>query len=178
MSNGGRPFDVYANRLSPQRKHLWHEVLLTTFLLLYEGSGLVIRDPKEVNRQLRPDAEIFMADKLFYVELDTGSETLDVQVRDRQKLYESPESLLPHQSPSGQPCYASVTHLHDVFLLYVTQAPTRMRNLMQVSSPVSGLALFTTLSDVVAEPFGKVWRTCDNRLVRLPTPSQSSTDPL
>jgi hypothetical protein len=73
--------------------------------------------------------------RFFYVELDTGEQTLS-QVRRRQAVYAG---------------------VHD-FVLYVTMSPRRLENLRRnCHEAVRNIALFTTLDAAKREPHGEIW---------------------
>ena len=69
----GRPCDVYSNGWRPKPDNLFHEVMLTSFLLLYPQAD--VERGLRVNSEIRPDAEINMANIKYFVELDTGKQT-------------------------------------------------------------------------------------------------------
>jgi len=87
-----------------------------------------------VNRKIRADAEMKLGGELFYVELDTASETL-AQYRRRQRAYKNVRS----------------------YLLFVTLSEDRMQNLIEDSDAIKTIALFTTLDATLADPHGEVW---------------------
>ena len=130
-----------------------------------------MRHPKHVNRRLHPDAELWRDNpaQLFYVELDTGSESLTEVIQVQQRRYTRIANLLPETGAGGGAHYRHVTKVEDVFLLYVTLSATRLNNIAERSQAVAGLALFATLESIIADPTGAVWRTCDGQLVRLPS---------
>lgn len=132
MESTGRPEIAYCNSWRPKSNQLRHEVWLTDFLLCYPDAE-VVRGWK-VDTHIRPDAELTLHGRKFYVELDTGEQS-HRQVRDRQQAY---------------------TGVQD-FLLYVTLSPRRMAGLIERSRAVQNIALFTTLGQVQSDPHGDVW---------------------
>lgn len=144
LRDNGRPQDVYFNG-SLKIDHLKHEVLLTDFLLLYEGVEFCRL--WDVDQQVRADAEMVLNGMKFFVELDTG----EVSLGRVEKRWEN---------------YSGVSD----YLLVVTSSETRLRNLVEHSSEVRGIALFTTLDEVKEEPYGEVWLDCFGKRVALPRP--------
>lgn len=138
MARTGRPETVYCNTWKPKSDQFRHEVLLTDFLLCYP-EATVVRG-WSVDQQIRPDAELTIDHQKFFVELDTGEQTYR-KVRERQQAYRGVQD----------------------FLLYVTLSERRLAGLKQHSETVRGIALFTTLSQVQAEPHGLVWSDCFGR---------------
>lgn len=169
-SEGGRPLNVYANRLRPAVDTLRHEVLLTDVLLQYEEQADCVRDPKRINKRIRPDAEMWVANRLFYVELDTGTES-HRQVAERQSLYEITANLLPETDANGNLRYGDIDSLEDVFVLFVTTSERRLENLIEKSDRLAPLAMFSTVGRVADDPYGCIWHTCDGKQVSL-LPSQ------
>ena len=138
VSDFGRPERVYSNSWTPKADHLRHELLLTDFLLCYPEAD-VLRGWL-VNKRIRPDAEMRINGRLFNVELDTGHQSY-AQVRRRQQRYAGVQDLL----------------------LYVTLKSSRLAGLIRNSNAVQSIALFTTLSQAQANPFGEIWKSCSGR---------------
>ena len=63
-----------------------HEVFLTLWLMNQQYSGC--KRLKDVDQELRPDAELFIKeiDDVLYVEMDMGTENL-TQVKERMEVY-------------------------------------------------------------------------------------------
>ena len=133
----GRPERVFCNGFEPQRNHLKHEVWLTDFLLPYDEYSEMKRG-NEVDQKIRPDAEMEMGNEKYFVELDTGTVHHPKQ-RKRWKRYST---------------------VKDEFLLVVTLSKIRMKNLITNADGVRSIALFTTLAEAIADPYGEIWRDC------------------
>jgi hypothetical protein len=130
--DNGRPENVYGNWKVPYWQ-LRHELRLTDFLLCYPESD-VLRG-HIVNRRIRPDAEMTLNGIFYFVELDTGEQTLS-QVCRRQAVYAGVED----------------------FVLYVTTTERRRESLRRnCSEAVRKIALFGVLDDVMRQPHGAVW---------------------
>ncbi len=136
MKDEGRPRDVYCNGWRPSLHHLRHEVLQTRFLLPYLDHADIVRG-YDCNKDLDPDAEMTLEDRLFYVELDTGSVNHTRQKK-RWKKYRRVQD----------------------FLLVVTSTQKRKQNLIRYASDVNHIALFTTLSQAIESPYGAIWSDC------------------
>jgi hypothetical protein len=130
----GRPEKVYCNGWKPKWDQVRHECLLTDFFLMGYPEADCLRGWL-VNKRIRPDAEMTLHGVFFYVELDTGSESL-AQVRKRQAAYAGVEDSL----------------------LYVTLSKRRCENLRKASKAVASIALFTTLNEALENPRGAIWR--------------------
>jgi len=150
--DNGRPATVYSNGWKVSPHLLFHEVKLTDFLLLYPFAKKLVRGPT-VDTRIRPDAEMTIGKKRFFVELDTGEET-HRQVRAKwSRNYR-------HVRPG----------LQTDFLLVVTLKSDRIDELIRNAKQVSQLALFTSLAEVQADPFGKVWTAVDGQKARIAKP--------
>jgi hypothetical protein len=133
IGDAGRPENVYCNSYKPKYDQLRHELLLTDFLLCYPEADTL--RGWAVNRRVRPDAQITLADYFYYIELDTGEQS-HAQVRRRQARYAGVED----------------------FVLYVTLSPRRLEGLRRhAHEAVRSIALFTTLDEVQRDPHGPVW---------------------
>ena len=73
-------------------------------------------------------------ERLFYVELDTGSQPL-MRVSRRQYVYRDTKD----------------------YVLYVTLSERRLKGLIKCSERIKEIALFTTLQRVLDDPFGNIW---------------------
>lgn len=133
IGDTGRPEKVFCNGWKPKQDHLRHEVLLTDFLLLYPEAEVV--RGWSVDKRVRPDAEMTLFGRRFFVELDTGEQSY-AQVQRRQRQ-----------------AYADVQD----FLLYVTMSERRLEGLLTHADQVKGIALFTTLDKAKSDPRGPIW---------------------
>ena len=121
-------------------------------MLLYPFAKKIVRGPT-VHSTIRPDAEMSIGSKRFFVELDTGEEThRQVRLKWSQNY---------RKIRFGQ---------HADFLLVVTLKKSRIPELARNAKQVSSLALFTCLDDVLADPHGKVWSDFNGKLARIPKP--------
>lgn len=140
----GRPNHVYCNGWTPKPAELRHDVLTTDIVLCYP-EATVRRGPFTQFKNLRADAELQFPDgRLFWVELDTGSEGL-AKVRKRFRTYRQ------HHTDNG-------------ILLFVTLSPVRLTHLLDEASIVSGFSVFATYADVMANPRGPVWTDVDGNV--------------
>lgn len=136
---------------------LFHEVMLTYFLLLYPYARDIVRGPR-VDKRIRPDAEFTYGRKRLYIELDTGEES-HAQVRG--KWNSNYRGVVPGRQ-------------FDL-LLVVTLSDKRLSNLISNANKVAPFALFTTLEAVRSDPFGLVWTDCNGVRGNMPKPPISST---
>ena len=83
---------------------------------------------------VRPDAEVWVNGRLYYLELDRGTMGY-AQIERRFRKYEG----CPHLS------------------LWVCATPNRAEGLRRRAEGVRGSALFATRADVLAAPHGEVW---------------------
>ena len=138
MKSAGRPEIAYCNSWKPKSDQLRHEVWLTDFLVCYPEAEIV--RGWRVDRRIRPDADMTLRGRKFYVELDTGEQSYP-RVCDRQVAYAGVQD----------------------FLLYVTLSERRMAGLISHADSVKGIALFTTLNRVQQDPHGRIWIDCFGR---------------
>ena len=160
----GRPQYVYANKLNPAPKDIWHEVLVTDFLLEYEEGAVMYRQPSVVNQHLHPDAEMILSGKLFYIEVDSGTET-HTQVAEQLQHYTSQSNLLP--ANGKHPERYQTFQLEDVFLLLVTSSETRLENLKETCKPVQTIVLLSTLERVINDASGDIWEAIDGDVISI-----------
>ena len=131
--DSGRPEIVMCNGFKVPYQQLPHELIVTDFALCYPEAD-VLRG-YATNRRLRPDAEMTLYDRLFYVELDTGEES-HAQVGKRQAVYAGTMN----------------------YVLWVTLSVRRRESLRRnCHEAVRSTALFAVLDDVKRNPLGDVW---------------------
>jgi hypothetical protein len=123
VNENGRPENVYGVRYV---KNLRHDAYLTEVVIRYPNAGIV-REPGDPPY---PDA-IMRMESDYYIELDTGEESLSVIKR---KLQE----------------YGDI----EGWMLFITLTERRMRS-VQPLLPECGLC--SCLSRVTADPHGKIW---------------------
>lgn len=141
---GGRPEHVYG-RGHWNTTDLTHEVLLTKVCLRIDASE-VRRGHGEVDATLRPDAELLIGGRRFFLELDCGTMGHADVVRKRFTKYQACEDLV----------------------LWVCPTVSRMDGLRRNATLIRPVALFTTLDQVLANPHAPVWIDCDDIRVALP----------
>lgn len=129
---GGRPEHVFCT-WRPKGDDLLHEVLLTDLCLRLDA-GQVLRGPQLLDDAIRPDAEVRINGRRFRIELDRGTMGL-AQISKRFAAYEGCDDLV----------------------LWVCPTPLRRDALRRLGEPIRGVALFTTLPEVLASPHGEVW---------------------
>lgn len=139
----GRPEHVYCRYRSKQDT-LTHEVELTELCLRLDA-GRIVRDPRAVDRRLRPDAEVWINGDLYHLELDRGTMGL-AQIERRFRQYEGS----PH------------------FVLWVCGTAGRRDDFRVRAERIRSIALFTTFAEILASPHGAVWLDHAGGQVSLP----------
>jgi hypothetical protein len=129
---GGRPEHVYC-RYRPKADLLLHEVELTELCLRLDA-GAILRGPHVTDTAVRPDAEVWINGRLYYLELDRGTMSY-AQIERRFRTYEG----CPHLA------------------LWVCGTPERLEGLRRRAGRLRGTALFSTRADALADPHGPVW---------------------
>jgi hypothetical protein len=128
----GRPETVFCNSWRPRSTQLFHELVVTEFLLCYPHFRYV--RGYAVNQRIRPDAEIWINNAHIFIEVDTGQQSYR-QIRQRQRAYFGVQDVL----------------------LYVTLSERRLKGLIRESGQVRAIALFTTLDRLLEDPAGEIW---------------------
>ncbi len=82
----GRPEHVFC-RHRPKRDSLLHEIELTELFLRLDV-GKIVRAPQAVDQILRPDAEIWVKGRRYFLELDRGTMGY-AQIAKRFRVYEN-----------------------------------------------------------------------------------------
>jgi len=139
----GRPEHVYC-RWRVKLDHLPHEVELTE-LCFRLHAGKIIRGPGAVDARVRPDAEVWIDGRVYYLELDRGSMGYR-QVEGRFRTYAG----CPHLS------------------LWVCPTPERAEALRARAGGLRSTALFTTWAEAVADPHAAIWRDAAGGCAALP----------
>ncbi len=140
----GRPEHVYG-RGYWNTSNLTHEVLLTKVCLRIDASE-VRRGRGEVDATLRPDAELLINGRRFFLELDCGTMGYAEVVQKRFTRYQATDDLV----------------------LWVCPTASRMEGLRQRATMIRSIALFTTLDQLLASPHGPIWIDCDGVRASLP----------
>jgi hypothetical protein len=129
----GRPEHVYC-RYRPKPDHLLHEIQLTAVCLRLDA-GKIDRGPHVTDKEVRPDAEVWISGRLYYLELDRGSMRY-AQIARRFRQYER----CPHLS------------------LWICATPERLEGMRTRAESLRHTALFTTFAEALATPHGDIWR--------------------
>jgi hypothetical protein len=129
---GGRPEHVYCG-YRPKADSLLHEIELTA-LCLRLHAGKILRGPHVTAKNLRPDAEVWINGRLYYLEIDRGTMGYR-QLERRFRLYEKSADLV----------------------LWVCSSGDRMAGMRKRAERVRSVALFTTVEDALANPHGAIW---------------------
>lgn len=149
----GRPEHVFC-RWRPKTDQMLHEVELTDLCLRLDA-GRIVRGPGVTDTYVRPDAEVWINGRVYYLELDratTGSGKIE---RDRFRKYEG----CPHLS------------------LWVCPTEARRESLRARAAGVRAGALFATFAQAVADPHGPVWVDFDGGRAALPREKSRSLKP-
>lgn len=143
----GRPEHVYCRwRMKPDQLH--HEVELTEVCLRLEAGG-ILRGPHVLNQDIRPDAEVWINGRLYYLELDRGTMGYEQLVRDRFRKYQDCPSLC----------------------LWVCSSDVRREGLRSRAEAIRSTALFASVSEVLTTPHGPVWLDFSGNRAALPRES-------
>jgi hypothetical protein len=146
----GRPEHVYCRwRVKPDQ--LQHEIELTDVCLRLDA-GRISRGPHVTDFEVRPDAEVWINERLYYLELDRGTMGY-AQIDRRFRAYEG----CPHLA------------------LWVCGSRERLEGLRRRAGRVRTTALFATLADVLATPHGRIWHDHSGQTAALPRESRVPT---
>ena len=129
----GRPEHVYCV-WRPKSDQLLHEVELTELCLRLHAEK-ILRGPQVRDKELRPDAEVWIDGTLYYLELDRATSGYDRIVSRRFALYRGREQLS----------------------LWVCPSLPRREGLRGRAGSLRATALFTTLAEALADPHGDIW---------------------
>ncbi len=141
----GRPEHVYCRCRWVKTDNLLHEVLISQ-VCFRTHADQVRRGPQEVDRMLRPDAELLIVGRRCLLELDLGTMSYEAVVTTRFAKYRSCPDLV----------------------LWVCPTSARMEGLRSRAADIRGTALFTTLELALRDPHGAIWRDCDGQTAALP----------
>ena len=143
----GRPEHVYCRwRVKPDQ--LQHEIELTDVCLRLDV-GRILREPHVTDLDVRPDAEVWINGRLYYLELDRGTMGY-AQIERRFRAYEG----CPHLA------------------LWVCGSRERREGLRRRAGRVRTTALFATLTDVLATPHARIWHDHGGQTAALPRESR------
>jgi predicted transcriptional regulator len=149
----GRPEHVYA-RGRWKADNLRHEVQLTRVCLKIHADE-VRRGAGEVDRELRPDAELLIAGERYFLELDCGTMSTADIVRTRFAKYQAAEDLV----------------------LWVCLSERQMEGRRRHAGAIRDKALFTTLDQALADPHAPIWVDFDGERAALPRSRGVGTSP-
>jgi hypothetical protein len=142
-NGSGRPEYVYTGQ-PISTDSLLHEVELTE-LCLKLHAGKIRRGVRVTATDLRPDAELWINGRLYYLELDRGTMGYR-QIERRFRLYEQVTDLV----------------------LWVCSSPQRTEAMRVRAGKIRSVALFATLADAVAAPHGAIWQDYAGNRAALP----------
>jgi hypothetical protein len=129
----GRPEHVYCRGWRPKADSLLHEVELTEFCLGLDAAR-IDRGPHATDPAVRPDAEVRIYGRVYYLEWDRGSMGYAQIVRRFR-------------------AYAGCPHL----VLWVCPTAERREGLRSRAADLRSTALFTTAAEALASPHGPIW---------------------
>jgi hypothetical protein len=153
----GRSVDVYCNGWQPKKDNLRHEVRGTDFCLLYPDA--TFRRGYHVG-EFRPDVEMELNGQLYLIEIDCGSMTRP-QVQRRWQKYRKVET--------GTVLIVAVSNPRRGI-----DSAERFQELVRWSESMYGIACFTTLERLQADPFGPVlWDAEEQRWRAFKSPSET-----
>lgn len=139
----GRPQHVYC-RWRPKADQLAHEVLLTRVCLRLRAAR-ILRGPRVTHRDLRPDAEVWIRNRLYFLELDRGTMSYAQIERRYQKYATAPE-----------------------FVLWVCATAERRDGMRERAGLIRQTALFAQIDEAATDPHGEVWTDFSGQSTRLP----------
>jgi hypothetical protein len=149
----GRPEIVYCRWL-PKADHLLHEVELTEVCMKLSARG-ILRGLSITDNELRPDAEVWINGKVYYLEYDRGTMRVS-QIARRFAAYRH----CPH------------------FSLWVCADAKRADELRLRAEALRSTALFTTRVEALADPHAEIWRDFAGGRAALPRECQIPPLPL
>jgi hypothetical protein len=125
--------------------NLLHEVQLTR-LCLKIAADEIRRGAGDVDSDLRPDAEAWIAGQRYLLEMDCGTMSYPEIVRKRFAKY----------------------RLCRDFVLWVCPTESRRDGLRRQATLLQGTALFTTLDSALADPHASIWMDVEGETAALP----------
>lgn len=152
----GRGLDVYCNGWMPKADNLRHEIKGTDFCLLYPQA--TFRRGYQVG-PFRPDIEMELNGQLYLIEIDCASLTR-TQVQKRWARYRK------FDADTGTILIVAVSNPRRGI-----DSTERMQELIRWSESMYGIASFTTLEALQADPYGAVlWDAEEGRYRALKRP--------
>lgn len=148
----GRPEHVFC-KWRPKGDDLLHEVELTELCFRLDAAR-ILRGPHTTNDRIRPDAEVWINDRVYYLELDRSTMGY-AQMARRFRLYEG----FPH------------------FVLWVCPTAERRDGLRARAEALRSCALFTTFAEAVVSPHALVWLDFAGERAALPREGHPAESP-
>lgn len=148
----GRPQQVYC-RWQPKADQLTHEILLTSVCLRLEAAR-ILRGSQVTRKDLLADAEVWIRNRLYFLELDRGTMSYAQIERRYQK-------------------YTAATE----FVLWVCSTVERRNGLRRRAEVIRHTALFATLGEAVIDPHQPIWHDFVGQTVALPRETPANTTP-
>ncbi len=142
---GGQWQHVYCRCRWVRPDALLHEVQLSRLCFRMHADE-VRRGPDEVDRDLRPDAELLIGNHRYLLEFDHGTVSYQEIVQER---------------------FAKYLACPDV-VLWVCHTPARMEGLRRRADMIRQTALFTTLDLALVDPHAAIWMDFDGETAALP----------
>jgi hypothetical protein len=128
----GRPEHVWC-RWRPKPDNLLHEIELTELSFRLDA-GKILRGPHVVDRQVLPDAEVWINGQPYYLELDRAT---------------MPESQVTRRFWTYEAC--------PYFSLWVCSSVERRDRLRAMAEKTRRTALFTTFAEALTDPHREIW---------------------
>lgn len=141
----GRPEHVYGRGRWVKADQLLHEIELSA-LCLRLHAATIQRGPLVADREVLPDAEVWINGHCYYLELDRGTMSYAQLVKQRFRKYER----CPH------------------LVLWVCSSAARREGLRQRAESLRHIALFATLAEALATPHEAIWIDFQGERVTLP----------
>jgi hypothetical protein len=146
----GRPQHIYCRCRWLKADNLLHEVQISRVCFRIHADA-VRRGPGDVDRDLRPDAELVIGGRRYLLEFDHGTMSYQVVVQTRFEKYRA---------------------CHDL-VLWVCATQARMEGLRKLAEMIRETALFTTLDLALRDPHAVIWTDFDGLTAALPRAQQS-----
>jgi hypothetical protein len=141
----GRPEHVYCQGSWVKADNVLHEVQLSRVCFKIHADE-IRRGPSDVDRSLRPDAEIWIKGQWYFLEFDRGTMSYQNIVETRFAKYRACEDIV----------------------LWVCSSASRMEGLRSRAAMLRETALFTTLDQALRSPHAMIWMDFDGEKAALP----------
>ena len=140
----GRPEHVYC-RWTPKIDHLLHEVQLTEMCFRLDAEK-ILRGPHVLDAFVRPDAEVWINNDVYYLEWDRGTMSYGQIMHHRFRKYEECQHLA----------------------LWVCSTDMRRDGLRARAEKIRHVALFATAAVALTSPHRDIWMDYHGERVALP----------